>query len=224
MTPPASASPATAALASVLLKRWGIRALSPAGVAPLDRARCRFAGRAATMRYLPLREDLLPRFATTNPAAPSFDAFDAVPAGAVVVIEAEARAEAGILGGIMAARLVAQGAAAVVCDAGMRDVAELALLDLPVWCRGPAAASSSAGLMLVEHGRPVALGGCTVMPEDWVVGDADGVVVCPAGLWEPALAEVARREALEEDIRTRVAQGAALRGLYPPAEAPRADG
>lgn len=214
MTPPATAS-----LASVLLKRWGIRALSPAGVAPLDPARCRFAGRAATMRYLPLREDLLPRFATTNPDAPSFDAFDGISTGAVVVIEAEGRADAGILGGIMAARLAAQGAVAVVCDAGMRDVGELALLGLPVWCRGPAPGSSSAGLMLVEHGRPVALGGCTVMPGDWVVGDADGVVVCPATLWDAALEEVARREALEEFIHARVAEGARLRGLYPPDEA-----
>ncbi|WP_170984838.1 ribonuclease activity regulator RraA [Roseomonas sp. AR75] len=209
-------TPASASLASVLLKRWGLRALSPTGIAPLDPARCRFAGRAATIRYLPLREDLAPRFHPVDPAAPSHDAIEAVQAGEVLVIEAEARAEAGILGELMALRLQMQGAAAVVCDAGMRDVAALRAMDLPVWCRGPAPASSSATLMLVEHGRPVALGGVTIMQGDWMVGDEDGVVVCPAALWEEALREVEAREALEEYVKTRLARGEPLRGLYPP--------
>lgn len=212
-------APATASLASVLLKRWGIRALSPTGIAPLDPARCRFAGRALTMRYLPLREDLVARFHPVSPDAPSHDAMEAVRPGDVVVIEAEGRAEAGILGEFMAMTLQAAGAVGVVCDAGMRDVVELRAIGMPVWCRGPAAASSSAGLMLVEHGRPVALGGTTVMPGDLVVGDEDGVVVCPASLWDEALVEVTQREAMERYVRQRVAAGAALRGLYPPGEA-----
>ena len=67
-----------------------------------------------------------------------------------------------------------------------------------------------------EHGRPVALGGVTILPGDMVVGDEDGVVVCPSPLWQEALAEVAQREALEYYIRLRVAHGEQLRGLYPP--------
>ncbi len=218
MTPPATAS-----LASVLLKRWGIRALSPTGIAPLDPGRCRFTGRAVTMRYLPLREDLVARFHPVSPDAPSHDAMEAVRPGDVVVIEAEGRAEAGILGEFMALSLQRAGAAGVVCDAGMRDVVELRALGLPIWCRGPAPASSSAVLMMVEHGRPVALGGATIMPGDMIVGDEDGVVVCPAALWDDALAEVARREAMERFVRRRLAAGATLRGLYPPGEATQRD-
>lgn len=214
--------PASASLASVLLKRWGIRAVAPAGLVPLDPARAAFAGAAATIRYLPLREDLAPSFHPVDPAAPSHDAIDGVRPGHVVVIEAEGRADAGILGELMALRLQRLGAAAVVCDAGMRDVAELRALGLPVWCRGAAPASSSASLMLVEHGRPVALGGVTILPGDMLVGDADGVVVCPAALWEEALHEIAEREALEAWIRPRIAAGEPLRGLYPPSEAVQA--
>lgn len=208
--------PPTAALSSVLLKRWGIRALSPTGIAPLDPAGCRFAGRAATIRYLPLREDLAARFHPVSPDAPTHDAIEAVRPGEVVAIEAEGRADAGILGEMMALRLRALGAAGVVCDAGMRDVATLRRLGVPVWCRGPAAPSSTATLMLVEHGRPVALGGATILPGDWIVGDEDGVVVCPAALWDEACAEVEEREAMECGIRDRIAAGAPLRGLYPP--------
>jgi regulator of RNase E activity RraA len=217
VTPPASAS-----LASVLLQRWGIRALAPAGIAPLDPARAAFCGRAATVRYLPLREDLVPRFHPVNPAAPSHDALESLRPGDVLAIEAEGCAEAGILGELMALAIRNAGAVGVVCDAGMRDVAELRALGLPVWCRGAAPASSSARLMLVEHGRPIALGGVTVMPGDVLLGDADGVVVCPAALWDEARAAVEEREALEAWVRPQVQAGARLRGLYPPDEETRA--
>lgn len=219
---PNAAPPPTAALSSVLLRHWGIRALSPQGIAPLAPTQCRFAGRATTIRYLPLREDLAAAYVPYNPTAPTFDAIEGVQPGEVVVIEAEARADAGILGEMMATRLMRRGAVAVVCDAGMRDVVDLRGMAMPVWCRGPAAPSSTAGLMLVEHGRPVALGGVTILPGDWVVGDEDGVVVCPASLWEPALAEVAAREALERYVRLRIEAGEALRGLYPPTDAVKA--
>jgi regulator of RNase E activity RraA len=84
---------------------------------------------------------------------------------------------------MMALRLARLGAAAAVRDAGMRDVVELRALGLPVRRRGAAAASSSATLMLVEHGRPVPLGGVTVMAGDWLVGAEDCFGTKP---WRPA--------------------------------------
>lgn len=215
MTPP------TAALSSVLLRAEGLRAISPRGLAPLDPARCRFAGRAVTVRYLPLREDRAAALSPYNEAAPFFDAWEQAGPGDVVVIDAAAREDAGILGEMLATRLHRRGAAAVVCDGGMRDVVALRELGLPVFCRGPAPASSTAGLMLVDHGLPVAIGGVTVFPGDMVVGDEDGVVVCPAAAWEKALAEVASREAIEAYVRLRVAAGEPVRGLYPPTQAVR---
>jgi regulator of RNase E activity RraA len=212
----------TAALSSVLLRAEGLRTIAPRGLSPLDPAACRFAGRAVTVRYLPLREDRAAALSPYNEAAPFFDAWEQVREGDVVVIDAAGREDAGILGEMLATRLARLGAAGVVCDGGMRDVVALRGLGLPVFCRGPAPASSTAGLMLVDHGLPVAIGGVTVFPGDMVVADEDGVVICPAASWEKAKAEVAAREAIEAYVRLRVEAGEPVRGLYPPTDAVRA--
>lgn len=215
-------TPATAALASVLQRRLGLTRNCPDGMRPLDPARCRFAGPAHTIRYLPLREDAASRFHPYTPDAPFAAAFERAAPGAVVVIAAMGHAGSGILGEMIAGRLRKRGVAGVVCDAGMRDVGDIAALGMPVFCAGPAPASSTASLMLVDHSLPVACGGVSIFPGDMVVGDADGVVVCPASEWEAASAEVAEREAIEAYVRLRIEAGHALGGLYPPTDATRA--
>lgn len=214
--------PPTAALASVLQRRLGLRGNCLAGVLPLVPGQAPFAGPAHTVRYLPLREDLAQRYHPYTASAPFAPAYEATPPGAVVVIAAMGATRSGILGGMIALRLRQRGAAGVVCDAGMRDVVEMAALGLPVFHAGPAPASSTAALMLVDHGLPVACGGVTIFPGDMVVGDADGVVVCPASEWDAACAEVTEREAIEEYVRLRLEAGHAMTGLYPPTDATRA--
>lgn len=215
-------TPPTAALASVLQRRLGLTRNCPDGLRALDPRKCRFAGPAHTIRYLPLREDAAQRFHPYTSTAPFAAAFEAAPAGAVVVIAAMASRQSGILGEMIAGRLHRRGVAGVVCDAGMRDVQDISALGMPVFCAGPAPASSTAALMLVDHSLPVACGGITVFPGDMVVGDADGVVVCPADEWDAACAEVAEREAIEAYVRLRIEAGHALTGLYPPTDATRA--
>lgn len=217
MTPPP-----TAALASVLQRRLGLRGHCLEGIAPLDPARCRFAGPAHTVRYLPLREDLAEAYGPYGAGSPFAAAYEATAAGQVVVIAAMGAARCGILGGMIALRLQKRGAAGVVCDAGMRDVDEIRALGLPVFCAGPAPASSTTQLMLVDHGGPVACGGVSIFPGDMIVGDADGVVVCPAAHWQAACAEVAEREAIEDYVQRRLRAGHTMAGLYPPTEATRA--
>jgi regulator of RNase E activity RraA len=215
-------SPPTAGLSSILQRRFGVARHAMRGLRALDPARARFAGPAATVRYLARREDLDEAYSPFNPAAPFAAAFEQVAPGAVLVIDAQGDAGAGILGGMLATRLLSRGCAGVVCDGGMRDVAELAALGLPIVHRGPAPASSTATLMLVDHGLPITCAGVTVCPGDWVVADADGVVVCPAAHWEAASTELQARESLEAWVRLRLAAGEAMAGLYPPTEAVRA--
>ena len=211
----------TASLSSILQRRFGVARHAMRGVRALDPARARFAGPAATLRYLARREDLDEQFSPYTAASPFSAGFEQVPEGAVLVIDAQGDAGAGILGEMLATRLHARGCAGVVCDGGMRDVTALAAIGLPIVHRGPAPASSTATLMLVDFARPVTCAGITVMPGDWIVSDEDGVVVCPARHWEEARAEVQEREALEAWLRRRLAAGEAMAGLYPPTDAVR---
>jgi regulator of RNase E activity RraA len=209
----------TATVTTLLLKGQGLRNTAIRGVRPNDASNCRFTGRAVTLRYLPVRDDLLPAQSLSNPDALMHKVLDRVGAGDVLVIDAMGREDAGILGDVICARLKALGVAGVVCDGAMRDVAEIRALGLPMFCRAGTPPPSFVQLMLTDLDIPVACGGVTVFPGDAIVADEDGVAVCPAHLAEATLPAAAEQDRVERYIRGRVLAGERLVGLYPPNEA-----
>jgi len=210
------APPTAATVNTLLLKHHGLRNTAVRGVRPNDPARCRFAGPAFTLRYLPVREDLLPLQSLSHPNALMHRVLDRISPGDVVVIDALGREDAGILGDIICARLQVLGVAGVVCDGAMRDVTEIRALGLPMFCRNATPPPSIGVLMLQDADVPVQCGGVTVFPGDRVVADEDGVTICPAALAEAILPAAAEQDRVERYIRGRVLKGEALKGLYPP--------
>lgn len=209
--------PATAAtVTTLLLKNHGLRNTAVRGLRPNDAAACSFAGRAVTLRYLPVRDDLLAAQSLSNPAALMHRVLDRVGPGDVLVIDALGREDAGILGDVICARLKVQGVAGVVCDGAMRDVAEIRALGLPLFLKAASPPPSFVQLMLQDVDLPVACGGVTVFPGDSVVGDEDGVAICPAHLAAAVLPAAAEQDRVERYIRERVLRGEKLKGLYPP--------
>mgnify|MGYP000943596889 CR=1 FL=1 len=53
-------------------------------------------------------------------------------------------------------------------------------------------------------------------PGDWVLGDADGVVVIPAHLADEVARDAFEQEELEAFLLTRIQAGARLPDTYPP--------
>ncbi len=206
----------TATLASLLLKKHGMRTRQVRDISPLAAGRCRFVGPAVTLRYAPAREDLMAEAMLDHPANPTAPLVDALPAGAVLMVEMGGSLAGGALGDIMVARLIARGAAGLVVDGAMRDVGPVAAMGLPVFCRGAAAAPSFGGVIAVEANGTIGCGGVLVRPGDLVAADEDGVVVLPAHL-AAALAEAGlEQERMEGWIKARIEAGAPLKGTYPP--------
>jgi 4-hydroxy-4-methyl-2-oxoglutarate aldolase len=80
------------------------------------------------------------------------------------------------VGDLLATQAKAQGAAAILVDASIRDVEELAELGLPIWARWVRV--KGAGKNVVGAiGQPVTVGGATIRNGDILVLDADGVAV-----------------------------------------------
>ena len=208
----------TATLTTVLLKKglrntW-IRGTRPVGEAAAARRR---AGRAFTLRFVPAREDLATPASWASPIS-TRTAIEAMPAGAMAVVDAMGIADAGIFGDILCARMVKRRVAALVSDGVVRDVTGVLATQLPVWCQGTAAPASVTGLTFVGWQEPIDCGGVAVFPNDVIVVDADGAVLIPAALVEDVVAAAVEQEQLEAWIMSRVDDGAALPGLYPPNE------
>ena len=107
-------------------------------------------------------------------------ALDMAQPGDVIVVDAGGHTGNAIIGELMATHARQRGIAGLVIWGAIRDSAELAASDFPVYAagvthRGPY--RNGPG----EINVPVVIGAMPVMPGDIVVGDADGIVaVAPA--------------------------------------------
>ena len=210
----------TATLTTVLLKK-GLRNVWLRKARPIAPGYPRIVGPAFTMRFVPAREDLATPASWASPKS-TRAAIEAMPEGAMVVVDAMGVTDAGIFGDILCARMAKRGAAALITDGVVRDLAGVLGTGLPVWCQGAAAPPSVAGLTFVNWQEPIACGGVAVFPDDVVVADADGAVLIPAALLDAVLAEAPEQERMEAWIMEEVDRGTPLPGLYPMNEATKA--
>jgi 4-hydroxy-4-methyl-2-oxoglutarate aldolase len=123
-------------------------------------------------------------------------AMAAVQAGEVLVLTMPEPRPVALVGDLLATQAKAQGAAAILVDASVRDVEELAELGLPIWARWvrvKGAAKEIAGSI----GQPVTVGGATIRNGDLLVLDADGVAVVEQERIDEVLE--ASRERLERE-------------------------
>lgn len=186
-------------------------------VAPVGKAR-RFAGRAVTLRAIPVRADLRRKVASGELPNLQMRAFEEVGPGDVLVIDALGDLRAAVFGDIMATCAALRGAAAIVLDGVVSDPEGIAALSLPVFARGSAAVPASTLLHFTEAGGAIGCDGVAVLPGDVLVGDGNGVVVIPSAEAEAVAAAASEREALEAFVLERLHAGAPLTGLYPPDE------
>jgi len=203
----------TATLTTVLLKK-GLRNVWIRSTKPLKLGQPRIVGPAFTLRFVPAREDLATPASWASPVS-TRAAIEAMPEGAVAVVDAMGVADAGIFGDILCARMAKRGVAALITDGVVRDVAGVLSTGLPVWCNGVAAPPSVAGLTFVAWQEPIACGGVAVFPDDVVVVDDDGAVLIPAAFVSEVLAEAPEQERMEAWIMEEVGRDVPLPGLYP---------
>jgi regulator of RNase E activity RraA len=158
---------------------------------------------AVTMLFMPLRADLF------DPARHDFgalviEAAGEDPAGKVLVASCGGYPEQPIAGGKKLSRLANLGMAGVVSDARLRDFSEVVDLGIAAWVSGETVRQGGETIMPFAANVPVAVGGVTVIPGDWVYADRSGAVVIPPDDLRAVLEEAARIEQRDAEIVARM--------------------
>ncbi|MGJ8720269.1 MAG: fumarylacetoacetate hydrolase family protein [Salinibacterium amurskyense] len=201
----------TATLSAQLRKR-GYDSVSIDGVRPTHPGE-RMIGTARTLRFVPYRKDLFEAYGAGYNAQKR--AFDALGAGDVLVIEARGEAGTGTVGDILALRAEVLGAAGIVTDGGIRDLAAVTALGIPAYSQGGHPAVLGRKHVPWDIDITVACGGAAVQPGDVIVGDDDGVLVIPPSIVEEVVDDAIQQEDEEEFIAQQVQAGESVDGLYP---------
>ncbi len=207
----------TATLCTALYKR-GLRQQFIQDVRPLNPGLPNMVGPAFTLRYMPAREDLNPISVFEDRDHPQRKAVETCPPGAVFVIDSRKDARAASAGGILVSRLMKRGVAGVVTDGGFRDSPEIARLAIPAYHQRPSAPTNLTLHQAIAIDEPIGCGDTPVFPGDIVVGDAEGVVVIPAGIADAIADEAVVMTVFEDFVQEKVLEGRSILGLYPPTD------
>ncbi len=133
-------------------------------------------------------------------------AMEVVAPGDVLVVAVTSASDDGMFGDLLAESCRAHGVAGLVIDAGVRDTAELTVMNFPVWSKAVSAqgtVKATAGCVNVE----VVCAGALVRPGDVIVADQDGVVVVPRRTAVETANLGGQRRAREKRSRARLKSG-----------------
>ena len=202
----------TASLAGVMLK-LGLSNQWVRGPMPLRLDFPRTVGRAFTLRFVPLREDVPGAFAKKLPV--NRDAVEMMESGSIAIADARGTLDAASFGDVVVARMVKRGVAGVVTDGAVRDRNGLLATGMPIWTCGVTAPPPGARMLLAGWQEPIGCGGVAVFPDDIVVADLDGAVIVPAGLAERVAEKGLEQEQLDAWQMEQITRGIALSQLAP---------
>ena len=175
----------------------------------------RAVGRARTLRFIPCREDLL-EAQYESPAPPLYrSALEDIDPGDILVMDAGGSREAAVAGDLFTTRVAQRGGAGIVVDGAVRDLSALRSVGLPVFAIGTHGCSIDRALMSVGRDEPVRCGEVPVIPGDVIVGDEDGLVVCPPHMATQVAKEAFDHEMEEVRVRAELAAGRSLDDVYP---------
>lgn len=133
-------------------------------------------------------------------------ALDVCQPGDFLIITTTAPCTSGMVGELIARQALARGIVGLIVEAGVRDVADLRKLGLPIWSK----AISASGAVKATPGWvnvPIVCSGAAIQPGDLIVADDDGVVVIPHEEADDVLELAISRTKREAETRARIEAG-----------------
>ena len=126
-------------------------------------------------------------------------------------------------GDILATRLKYRGAAGLVTDGAIGDLAAMQAVGLPLYSLGLTPVSFGEVHVMADLNVPISCAGVLVMPGDILVGDPEGVIAIPQAVAAEVAAAGVEAERRDEFSRRNVEAGVALADAYPLSDRLRAE-
>lgn len=158
------------------------------------------AGRAFTVDYEPVDAQ----------GGTVGDYVDDVKPGSVVVLANAGRTDCTVWGGLLSVVASRRDIAGTVIDGACRDVQQARDLGYHLFARSNWMRTGKGRVRVKDYNVPVLVGGIRIRPGDFILGDADGVVVVPADVSESVVAAAAEIDRAEREIAAEVSRGTRL--------------
>jgi regulator of RNase E activity RraA len=195
------------ALVADALDGAGLRRQAVPGIPP------RTAGGVALGRAKTL---LWADFAYDDPDtyALELQAVDSIARHDLVVCATADSDRAGVWGELLTTAAMHRGAAGIVTDGAVRDLARMDEMGFPVFARHLSPYDSMNRQKVVAVDVPVEIDGVSIAPGDVVLADRDGVAVVPQGVAADVLASALAKARAENKFRDAVRGGMSLSEAY----------
>ena len=137
---------------------------------------------------------------------------------AIIATHAGSGPVSAVVGGLMCFAFSRQGCAGIVCDGAVRDMGEIVELGLPTYSRYVTPVRSNGRWQLTDADGLVELpgedGSVAIAPGDYVIGDADGVMVIPKAIAQDVVEWAEKLAVIEASIVDGIAAGRAREDVF----------
>jgi 4-hydroxy-4-methyl-2-oxoglutarate aldolase len=149
-----------------------------------------------------------------EPYAGEMRAIEALQAGDVAVYAVEPGVRAALFGELFGHAARGRGAVGAIVDGFIRDSRALVAAGVPVFARGFSPLDTRGRAEVRDFGIELVVGGVTVRPGDYVVGDEDGIVVLPQDACGDVIAAIEERQRGEHGAKRDLLEGASVRDVW----------
>ncbi|MCY2934071.1 MAG: RraA family protein [Planctomycetota bacterium] len=179
-------------------------------IRPLDESLI-LTGRAKTALWEAV-DPSAPRL--SNPYSKEIEYLDSGQAGQVFVMSVGRHPEIVPWGELLSTACKVRGARGLLTDGLVRDSRRILEMKLPVFCTGRRPLDSAGRGHVVEYDAPIVIDSVTINPGDFVVADADGVVIIPKSVEQSVLSAAWAKVLGENRTRDALLTGRLLREVY----------
>ncbi len=139
---------------------------------------------------------------------------ESIKPGSVSVWSSAGHFESAHWGEIMSSAARERGCTGAVVDGGLRDARFVIQMGFPVFCRFRCSASSIGRWEIKDWLVSVTIGDTVIHPDDFVLGDVDGVVIIPKAVATEVLLKTEEIVQRETGMRADLAKGLTVSEVY----------